>query len=96
MRQVDDGRLASPPSPLMNRAPSGLGPAGECQLSRDPPCRVCGIDRVFIWEEAAPEKAICAECCPHPEYEYERGEGHRCVQCYADAPASYFEGWFDE
>lgn len=64
-------------------------------MTAAPPCHRCG-GGVFIYDPAAPQEAICVECCGHPEYVYERGEGHRCVACFGEAPASYYEGMFDE
>lgn len=65
-------------------------------MTTGPGCRFCGGE-VFVWKEEAPEKAVCPNCCEHPEYEYEgQGDGWRCVVCFGEAPDSYFEGWGDD
>lgn len=52
-------------------------------------CGTCGERAAISPPGDAP--TYCAECCPDHEYEYERGEGHRCKTCFAE-PA---DDWFD-
>jgi len=53
-------------------------------------CKVCGVDCPIT--PADRSGAYCPKHCPDHDYQYQRGEGHRCVTCHAPAP----EDWFDE
>jgi hypothetical protein len=52
-------------------------------------CRVCGADCAIA--PKLPERAVCPEHCEDHQYEYVRGEGHRCISCFAEPPADWFE-----
>ena len=52
-------------------------------------CHVCGVECPIAPQ--LPAKPVCAEHCEDHQYEYVRGEGHRCVSCFAEPPADSFE-----
>lgn len=53
-------------------------------------CRVCGAQCAIAPQ--LPERPVCPEHCEDHDYRYERGEGHRCIHCFAEPPRD----WFDE
>jgi endogenous inhibitor of DNA gyrase (YacG/DUF329 family) len=53
-------------------------------------CRVCGVQCDIAPQ--LPERPVCSEHCEDHDYRYERGEGHRCIHCFAAPP----QDWFDE
>jgi hypothetical protein len=53
-------------------------------------CRVCGTECAIAPQ--LPERAVCPEHCEDHQYKYERGDGHRCIHCFAEPPSD----WFDE
>lgn len=53
-------------------------------------CRVCDAECTIAPQ--LPERAVCQEHCEDHQYKYERGEGHRCIHCFASPPSD----WFDE
>lgn len=69
-----------------------------------PSCRVCGKSEwVGCYDEAHPERTVCAECCPTAEhhdgetghqFDYERGEGWLCRYCCTNRTNTDFDyGW---
>jgi hypothetical protein len=57
-------------------------------------CKVCGVDC-----DVAPSDgsgAICPAHCEDHDYEYERGEGHRCKHCNAEPPDDWFYDGADD
>lgn len=52
-------------------------------------CSVCGEQCSVAPKGDDP--TYCEKHCPDHQYEYERGEGHRCVTCNAPPP----DDWFD-
>lgn len=51
-------------------------------------CFKCGGETI-IAPQIGP--AYCPDCCPDHDYQYERGEGHRCVVCFDEPPPDYFD-----
>ena len=50
-------------------------------------CHVCGT----ICDSAPVDRpAVCALHCPDHDYRYERGEGHRCINCGSPPPDDWF------
>ena len=62
-------------------------------------CRICSsAEWVAVWQEDAPEQAICIECCHAGEHEHANGEtGHdfnrggaydvsSCIHCGMERP----------
>lgn len=52
-------------------------------------CSVCGAATSIAPKDGP---AFCEAHCPDHDYQYERGEGHRCVKCNAEPPLD----WHDE
>ena len=53
-------------------------------------CSQCGGDDVLTY--ATPETAVCPNCCPDHEYEYEgQGDGWMCQYCGIYPPDDYYE-----
>lgn len=51
-------------------------------------CSVCG-EQCTVAPQDGP--AFCEQHCPEHDYQYEPGEGPRCVICFAEPPADYYE-----
>ena len=53
-------------------------------------CGTCG-NTAAVSPPSDDDPTFCQECCPDHEYEYERGEGHRCKTCNAEPPLDWFD-----
>lgn len=56
-------------------------------------CGVCG-EGAYVAPQGD-EPTYCTKCCPDHQYEYERGEGRRCVTCHAEPPDDWYAEDFD-
>ena len=56
-------------------------------------CGTCGEQAYVAPPGDGP--TYCTKCCPDHEYEYERGVGRRCVTCFAEPPADWYQQDFD-
>ncbi|UYZ08572.1 hypothetical protein CFBP5507_06105 [Agrobacterium salinitolerans] len=52
-------------------------------------CRECHAPTPIAAADGSP--LWCEECCPDHEYEYQRGEGNRCIHCNAEPPDDWYE-----
>lgn len=52
-------------------------------------CSVCGEQAAAAPADGGP--AFCEQHCPDHDYQYQRGEGHRCVTCFAEPPPDWFD-----
>lgn len=51
-------------------------------------CSGCGAAAYVAPSDGSP--AFCPEHCPDHIYNYERGEGWRCLTCYAEPPPDWY------
>lgn len=51
-------------------------------------CKVCGVQCAIAPSDGS--GAVCPEHCQDHHYQYQRGDGHRCVTCFATPPEDYF------
>lgn len=63
-----------------------IGHSHACALFR------CACGQVAMGAPDGDAPTYCPNCCPDHEYEYERGEGHRCKTCSAEPPHDWFGG----
>lgn len=49
-------------------------------------CR-CGVAATIAPADGG--YAVCENCCEDHDYQYERGDGHRCIHCFAERPADW-------
>jgi hypothetical protein len=52
-------------------------------------CRVCGGECLIAPADGSP--GICPDHCEDHDYVYEPGEGKRCVHCFAQPPADWYD-----
>lgn len=58
----------------------------ECAIFE---CGACG-GHAYVAPQGN-EPTYCTKCCPDHEYQYERGEGWRCLTCYAEPPDDWYQ-----